>query len=440
MSKERKKREYNIRNENCVSLLTGLEHLFERKIEVKVLLTITLSFVMLLTMHAQDITTIDLTKVKFGEIAASEIFEEIKFIPLETHPDGLLNITTTTYYLTDKYILAITFLRILTGASRAYLFDRETGAFIKQVSSFGQGPNEFTGWLYDRYGFDEKNGLLFASDGQYIGESCKGINIETNKVELIVKKPLHENVRQRIVSSVPWFLKDNMYLSFVNNITGKDKVKLIVYDKEGTVIKRYPNYLEYKKEETDRSMPDFYGIFYYFNGNTYFKEFGYNDTIFCVDEKNLTPHIVFHLGIKQPSYYLQRDSRSRNEKYLIQFVYESNSFVLFNFTYPTETIQNPFLGGTMTKSASRHTGYYDKKSKQVYISSTPDYKKSGYVAPGLPVNFFPISVNSNNEVISHINPEELIINKDRIDPKYSHLFENIQEDDNPVVIIAKLKN
>jgi len=57
-------------------------------------LTITLSFVMFLTINAQDVTTIDLTSAKFEEIVAGEIFEEIKFIPLETHPDGLLNITT----------------------------------------------------------------------------------------------------------------------------------------------------------------------------------------------------------------------------------------------------------------------------------------------------------------------------------------------------------
>jgi len=104
---------------------------------------------MFLTIHAQDITTIDLTSAKFGEIVAGEIFDEIKFIPLETPPDGLLNITITTYYLTDKYILAISFLRILTGSSRAYLFDRENGAF-KQVSSFGQCTDEFTGWLCEK--------------------------------------------------------------------------------------------------------------------------------------------------------------------------------------------------------------------------------------------------------------------------------------------------
>ena len=49
---------------------------------------------MFLTINAQDVTTIDLTSAKFEEIVAGEIFEEIKFIPLETHPDGLLNITT----------------------------------------------------------------------------------------------------------------------------------------------------------------------------------------------------------------------------------------------------------------------------------------------------------------------------------------------------------
>ena len=406
---------------------------------MKILISTLLLVVMLLKISAQNITSIDLTKAVFGEISANTIFEEIKYVPLETHPDGLLVIATTTYYLTDKYIIANTCLPIAFGATRSYLFDRETGAFIRQVSSFGQGPNEYTGSLYERYGFDEKNNILFASDAQLSKESCKGFNIETNKVDIIVKKPPFENVGERTRISAPWFLKDNIYVSFANNITGRNKIRLIVYDKEGTVLNRYPNYQEYEKKETDKSMPDMDGIFYYFNGQTYFKEWGYNDTVFCVDEKNMTPHIIFNLGKLQPSYYHQRNKESSVQKYLISFVYESDSFVLFNFSYPgSETMRGPF-GETIPKNATRHTGYYDKNSKQAFISSTPDYKKSGFAATGLPVSFIPVSANSRSEIIAHINPEELMKNKDKIDPKYQPLFQNIKEDDNPIVIIAKLK-
>mgnify|MGYP003623497043 FL=1 len=43
-------------------------------------------------------------------------------------------------------------------------------------------------------------------------------------------------------------------------------------------------------------------------------------------------------------------------------------------------------------------------------------------------------------MIARVDPAELIKYKDKIDSKYKYLFQGIQEDDNPIVIIAKLKD
>jgi len=382
---------------------------------MKALLLSIISFLVCFMLNAQDIMFIDITKAKYGEIPADRIFSEIKYVPLETHKDGLFYAgINPSYYLTEKYIIAT------DVKCQAYLFDRETGAFIREISSRGQGPNEYIGGFVRVYGYDEKNKILFER-GNSISWKC--FNIETNKVEYTIKKPVPENNDVFYTDACPWLIKDSIYVSFVNNKTGKDKVKLIVYDREGSIIKKYPNYLEYKRTEFNftTSNP---GIFYYFNKQTYFKEWSFNDTVFRVNDKDITSHIIFKLGNKQPSYYNRQDPPNYNKgKYFITFVYESNSFVLFNFSH----------------TSGMHTGYYDKKNKQVYISTTNDLKKSGYLAVGLPVNFCPIFVNSNNEMIAHINPEELVKNKDKIDSKYKHLFQNLQEEDNPIVIIAKLK-
>jgi hypothetical protein len=152
----------------------------------------------------------------------------------------------------------------------------------------------------------------------------------------------------------------------------------------------------------------------------------------------MSPHIIFRLGDKQPSYYHQYDADYNSGKYMINFVYESDLYVLFSFLYYTETVR---IGNIKDgKNASVHTGYYDKESQQVYISSAPDLEKPGYVITGIPVRFNPISINKNKKMIARIDPAELIKYKDRIASKYKHLFQNIQEDDNPIVIIAKLKD
>ena len=378
-------------------------------------------------LNAQNITHIDLTRAAFEGINAEKIFKEIEIIPLETHKDALLT-ARTSYYLTDKYIIAVRFLQ------GAYLFDRKTGAFIREVSSFGQGPNEYTGWIIPKYGFDEKNNVLFADNGSYYKKPWKGFNIETGKVEL-VDRPLRKDDNEIISAYAPWLIKDNVYVSFCNNITGKDKIRLVVYDKKGNIIQKYPYYFTYDKK--GRSHPNNNGIFYNYNGSTYFKEWNYCDTVFRVTEKNITPHIVFTLGDKQPSYYHQDNANYNKGKYFINFVYESNSFVLFNFFCYSETISiNNFQSGN---NESTYTGYYDKKNKRTYISSVPNLKGPGYTISNIPVNFYPSSINKNKEMIASISPEELIKYKGKINAPYKQLLQHVQEDDNPIVIIAKLK-
>ena len=391
-------------------------------------------FLIFFTLNAQNIINIDLTRAKFVEIPAERVFEDIKYVRLETHTDGLLNIKFVSFYLTEKYIIAVNDLQ------RAYLFNRETGTFIRRVGSIGQGPNEYSGIICNG-GFDETNNILFINETWSL---WKSINIETNRIESILYKPLPENDIDTYINS-PWFIKDNLYVSFCNNVTGKNKVRLIVYNKEGTIIKKYPNFLEYEKVIRLSYNVD-NGRFYYYNGLTFFKEGAYNDTVFCVDENRMSPHIVFKLGNKQPSYFHQDIVGYNTGKYMIHFIYESDSFIIFNISYSkdTENIKVPdeiknYVSNKMVKNIYSHVCYYDKKTKQTFISSTSDLKKTGYTTTDIPVCIYPNSINKRNEMIAKIDPEELIKYKDRIDSKYKSLFQNIQEDDNPIVVIAKLK-
>jgi hypothetical protein len=408
-------------------------------------------FVVFFTLNAQDLTCIDLTKAEFGNRNAEEIFNNFEIVPLETH-EKRTNVDE--FYLTDKYIIGMNFL------GPAYLFDRKTGVFIHEISSYGKGDDQYAGPLYNKYGLDEKNNILFAHNGVGpVGKSWKCINIETNKVESIFNKPLPENNNETFHTKAPWLIKDSIYVAFCNNTTGKEKTKLIVFDENGTLIKKYPNHLEYNKIKN--RIPFNYGIFYYYNSQTYFKEPVFNDTVFSVNEKEMLPHIVFKSGDRQPSYYHQESAEHNKNKYFINFVYESDSIVMFNFSFHTEILDAAYSSkefnkdvrifslGTRTletvdskelKKGTEHTGYYDKKSKQVFISSSPDLKKSGgYTISGIPVSFYPVSINKNNEMIAKIDPAELIKYKDTISSKYQYILKNIQEGDNPVIIIAKLK-
>jgi hypothetical protein len=372
--------------------------------------------------NAQSITYIDLVHPKFEEIPANRIFEKVEYIPLETPKEALLKLQLTTYYLTDKYIIAVASLRA------AYLFDRKTGRFIREISSRGQGPDEYAFRILYNYSFDEKNNLLYADDGGKNYWKC--INIQTNKVEFFMKRPLTgKDNKSFYIIHAPWRIstKSDRYISFCNNITGKDTVKLVVHDKEGNIIKKFRNYLEYEKISVEN--PEHSGIFYTYDKKTYFKEFLYNDTVFCVDENNVSPHIIFNLGKKQPSYYYREERNYNRGKILITFVHETDFFVTFNYYIYKENLAK----------VDFYTGYYDKKSTQTYVSLHSN-KKAGYTTPdGLPVNFFPTYNSEKGELIGEIDPEELLKYKNNISPKYRQMFKDLREDDNPIVVIGTLK-
>ena len=161
---------HNVHSNDVALILT-----FRLSMKIPFFLTI-LSFVFTAS-HAQNVTTIDLTQAIIGQIPANRIFKDMKYVRLETHKDALLNVDWATFYLTDEYIIA------LNGFTPGYLFDRETGAFIREISSVGRGPNQYQGMFYRSYGFDETNYIIFAGTPSRKGWSC--INIITNKISII---------------------------------------------------------------------------------------------------------------------------------------------------------------------------------------------------------------------------------------------------------------
>ncbi|MDR2146834.1 MAG: 6-bladed beta-propeller [Tannerella sp.] len=417
---------------------------------MKKLFYINLLFIIFRISGAQDTIYVDLENPTYEEIPASRIFEKIEYIPLETPQDERLKkdvvimndeikveslkIThlkkgLTKFHVTDRYIVAL-------ASFDAYLFDR-TGRFVRQISSQGKGPDEYG---FRTVGFDGETNMVYAEDGG--SNILKCINIETNKVESIVKKPIRIKSNKEAVTkisfskkednfyaiSAPWRIKENRYIGFNNNTTGKDATKLIVFDKDGNIIKAFRNYLEY--EDITLEIPMQNGIFYIYDQKTYFKEFLYNDTVFQVDEKNATPHIVFRLGDKQPSYSYREDEEYNRGKIFITYVYENSLYVVFNYFIYNEFSFRPDVV---------HTGYYDKKNRKTHVSLNPDHK-SGYKLDGIPARFYPTNHNGLGELTGEIFPEELTKHKDEISAENQDLFMNLRENDNPIVIVGKLKD
>lgn len=107
-----------------------------------------------------------------AELKASDYFDEIRYVPLETRDDCLVG-SSPDIKLLDKYIL-------ITSANRqCLLFDKATGKFKCQIGHVGKDPD---GYRNVDCLVDELNGrLLFNGwghdlisynlDGNYIGKT-----------------------------------------------------------------------------------------------------------------------------------------------------------------------------------------------------------------------------------------------------------------------------
>jgi hypothetical protein len=367
-----------------------------------------------------EILTINLENATVEPISANEIFSSVEYVFLETLPECLLIDGRSTVYATDKYIVAHN-MRLKHGA---YLFDRQTGKFLYEIGKPGQGPDEYT-QLRSRPFYDKEE--LFYVIGNY---RWLGIDIHSNKVVERVFKPIHDN---EFHSEENFLLPhiDNIYkmdsshyIAYTINDTGDFPYLLAIFDKDGGVVKTYPNHQKYK--DYQHLWYGFEGHFYDYKNQVYFKEYWYNDTIFQVNVDTIIPHIAFDLGKRKPDYYEMENASKNLDCYWITFVQETDRYLFFNYKYNQLDFQD---------------GFYDKKTKKTRVSSSKSEIFRGYIPKE---DYYPpfhiLNINKSGEAVGMITASDMsLFMSEHEDVKFPEKLRNLKEDDNPIVAIAKLK-
>jgi len=366
-----------------------------------------------------DCYEIDLTKAKQENIKMSSVFDKIEYIPLETTPDCLLK-PRTRFYVTDKYIVAINVF------DKTFLFDRKTGRFIHEIGREGQGPDEYKGFMLHFNPLDEKNEIIYAYDvTQY-----KGYDLKTGRLKTIVKVPLSKP--ELTVASL-WSLGDGRYITTIPNYTGHEDIGLKVFDKNGHVSETYPNTLFYDPTHFKRDeRPDAgFTLFYNLKGRLYMSPTFLRDTVYLVANQRLIPHFVISVGNKP--FGKSEEKNSINNKKILHLVRETDRFVFFTY-------------GIGHYALELYSGYYDKSTQKTYISSEQKHDENyGFFndIDGFP-SFTPLHINERQEVIGRIIPADIYEyvkhnELSSLSPRAKDLIKDMQEDDNPIVIIAQPK-
>ena len=340
-------------------------------------------------------------------ININDIATNFEYIKLETKDECLIG-TKSKVYSNDQYLIAIDRNKIL-------LFNRKDGKFIREIGHMGNGPGEYSR-TYTVMPFNEERNIVYAGrNKKRYGYSLDGQLIDTLTIPELVSE----------IGNID----EGIFAAFLPNYQGNEKNKIIIFNDKDSLIKIFPNYLSAPK--TDGFFvwnPSSW--FYKLNKQLYFYEL-FNDTLFHVSTNSLTPRIIFNMGPYSPPYEMKTSPKFEADKYfLIKTINESSRYLFCTFNF----------------NKRNYTSIYDKDQRKTIVNDFDTESGNGFIYN---INdFVPpelSSINEKDELICTIDAYKIKkwfeVNPEKINqlPEYLKTLKNIQETNNPVIIIAKLK-
>ncbi|MDL2278839.1 6-bladed beta-propeller [Parabacteroides sp. OttesenSCG-928-G07] len=411
-----------------------------------------------------DIPVIDIigNLGNYEAVSVSQFATELEYIPLETSYDCLIGEEYVGVIVTSTYIF-------VRGSKYCYAFDRD-GRFLGQIGSYGQGPGEYT--HLTSFTMDEKSQSLYLETSRTLleyswdGVFRQSIDLPKNKHET----NLHD------VS----FVRDNLFIGHSPNYKGDLLYNFVLFDQSSEMIKLFDNYVQFNHPQgmvawTDRSMNP-----YRIGERIYVKEFS-NDTLFSLTEENeLVPHFVFDIGKytttkEMREYSPVNDILNGKHPEVIRIPLDAylpmigtHNHVFFSirayslsgkFPFPQKriilrpTVLPPgaqLTGPTVSRDL---VGIYDMANQTTHLLDTdPASRMLGLINDldgGL--SFWPRYYTSDNELVDiwlvedmkKLLTEEYFASHEIKAPaayqKLKKLMQKLDEEDNPVIVIAKLR-
>ena len=358
-----------------------------------------------LSVSAQKPVVINLAKAiseSPKEIMLNELASDIRYVPLETTDDCLMN--------NEFYIMQYTGEDIIT--SGIFHFDKN-GKFLNKIGSKGQGPEEYLQGLF-AFG-DWKNKLLYVQNWTTL--TCYGF--DGTFVRSVPTPQLNMGAAG---------LFDENHILYSNDIYYADKanpIQLYMVDSQnGKTVSKWRGHLEENKK---------YGMILTSRDFMY----NYDNSLFY---KPALQNVIFKiLSPKKRQLVYKFDCSGKDIDVSADEVDPKKRFQFLSVYWAKETAQYLFVNYGM-KNISR-LGIYDKEKKTFTNVTIKDNLAGGY-------DIHPAWTSDDNHLLMIYYAGGLLQDKEK---RYStgllpgrkkeldELLKNIKEDDNPVVILVTLK-
>ena len=393
---------------------------------ISLLLLVTICTVTSCKQEAPDIPTINLEKYS-GDIdmKLSDLLSDIRIVKLESNEHSI--VSGYEFAISEDYIVA-------TDENSIKLFNRD-GKYIRNLVYHGRGPNEYLD-LYSIY--IDNNNILYCSDGKKILR----IDIDNNKF----LDPITTTLTPLVVAAIS---RNSLYMVKGNTIMRGDPL-----GNDSTFL--FANYNIEKGTETDiRSHYPLKPLFPYDNLHPYKDELvyinrNYSDSIFKLRSDRLEPI----LRVK-----LENDAASNESGYTTFISFVGKPGIIFDYREQNVEI-TPIEGGYSSKTTTRIIDYllYNDKSGLQRINSifinplgirfTTEEFLEQVNKREMPQIYPLFSVKTGDygyysyDAYRMINLLEYALSENKNNPEADNLraiLENLKEDDNPVLIIGKIK-
>ena len=347
-------------------------------------------------------------------INASDIIEDVTFIPIETTPESLIELYRKVFFYDDKiYILDD------VGAEALFIFDNN-GNFLRTIGTKGQGPEEFSvlsGMCIDK----KNNNILLYDNGK---NRIMYYDLDGNYLKNAKVNYRHSEQFAILPSGNLIAIANNFFRNF--HLNKFDRYRLIYSDTTRNIQKFGFEFDD--NVNLYRSWSTFF-----FNDDELLFYQQYTNSIYRITENSITEKYRIDCSNFTP-FDIKMISGFNNDKEFKDYWYSKTNLA----PYMGENINHLYFD--VEDKGERYTYFYDKRSGN-YIG----FKKMNYDTEFF--NAFNTDLFSYNDYfIGKAPTEELMKMKELHDKsgkpfpdKINKMIETFKDDDNDVLIMFKIK-
>ena len=373
----------------------------------------------------------NLTKMNLTDFKSN-----IRYVRLETNKNCLVTNTIRNIYVEENKIF------IRDNDPFLKVFDANTGKYLYNVGSKGQGPGELPSLRHVDMNVKEKRVIFgWAKVYKYDFEGNYLSNIELPKI------PAKES--DDIISDNVVILDTDLYSVGAYSVAEHQLNAVYIFNEQANIIntlKSYDDYIQHHTIKTNSNY-DQLGFYYKCEGRIHFYR-GICDTVYAYDSsiRAFKPSFCFDFGKHRRSRHYESIDTENKDEISVKTICENDQFVFMDLSTKKASTE-PFMDKNVRGDGKlveflNHSVYalYDKQSMIFSFLLQPVKGIMGFanaIDNGLP--FWPKYISSKNEFVDIIQAFDFIEYADKLpkpDNSFREISESMDEEDNPIVIIA----